>query len=261
MIVVTSSLEVVMPTDDDKQRAEALRQIADANAVLARLQRERFNTLSKSCLPAFELLRDRRDATPFSSNFAVNSLLLKLISGESAEVEFTDSESAYELEQAAESFSRQLRLHRKRLERDFDVFLSYNSEDRGEVRTIARQLRMRGLLPWFDEEALRPGEAWPEKLQHDIQAVKSCAVIVGHSGLGPWQRREVAAALQLFVERGQVMVPVLLPSCGTVPDLPLFLRAVGWVDYRSLDPDPVEQLVDALAGQRGRLTSTGADGA
>jgi TIR domain len=200
--------------------------------------------------PAYDSLGDKRNFAPSPSTFAVDSALLRALSSAFNDGDFVDSTSAYELDQAAESFSRQLRLHRKRMQRDFDVFLSYNLENRGEVRTIANHLKARGLLPWLDEEELPPGLTWQAKLEQDIEAIGSCAVIVGPSGVGPWQRREVEAALQLFVERGRAIVPVILPSCSKVPDLPLFLRSFAWVDYRSLDPDPIEQLERAIAGQR-----------
>ncbi|MEN8183647.1 MAG: protein kinase, partial [Myxococcota bacterium] len=39
----------------------------------------------------------------------------------------------------------------------FDVFLSHASEDKAQVRALARQLRAAGLTVWFDEERLAPG--------------------------------------------------------------------------------------------------------
>ena len=114
-------------------------------------------------------------------------------------------------------------------------------------RTLPGYLKSSGLLPWFDRDELRPGESWVARLQTDIAQVGSCAVIVGKSGIGPWQQQEVAGALKLFVRRQLPVVPVLLPGCGNAPELPLFLQTIGWVDFRRLDPDPVEQLVRAVA--------------
>ena len=92
--------------------------------------------------------------------------------------------------------------------------------------------------------------AWQSKIQHDIESVKTSAVIVGPSGIGPWQNRELDAILQLFIERKRPVIPVILPSCRSVPELPVFLRSFGWVDYRTLDPDPLEQLVWGIVGKR-----------
>ena len=230
--------------DDLARKREALKRIADANAALAELQRARFRTLTEQCLPAYDALGKQKGA---DSQFSIDPMLFRLAASDFDAMEFSDHVSAAELERAADSLSRQLRLHRKRVEKKFDVFLSYNSEDRNEVGTIARYLKSSGLLPWFDRDELRPGESWVARLQTDIAQVGSCAVIVGKSGIGPWQQQEVAGALKLFVRRQLPVVPVLLPGCGNAPELPLFLQTIGWVDFRRLDPDPVEQLVRAVA--------------
>ena len=231
--------------DESTRKREAIQRIAEANTALAKLQHARYRTLTKECLPAYDKLGKRES----DSQFAIDPLLFRLASPDFDPTEFADQKSAVELERAADSLSRQLRVHRKRVERKFDVFLSYNSEDRNEVRTIAGYLESAGLLPWFDRNQLLPGESWLIRLQDDIAQINSCAVIVGRSGIGPWQQQEVSGALQLFVERRLRVVPVLLPSCGAAPELPLFLRSVGWVDFRQLDPDPIEQLVRSIERQ------------
>jgi hypothetical protein len=174
---------------------------------------------------------------------------MQFLSGAFDEKEFVDSDKSEELDRVAESFAQQLRLHRKRLQNDFDVFLCHNSEDKRQVRSIAEQLKRWGFLPWLDEQEIRPGMTWLSKIQQYIESVKSCAVIVGPSGSGPWQKREVDAILQLFVERNLPVIPAILPTCSAVPELPMFLRSVAWVDYRTLDPDPLEQLIWGISGR------------
>ena len=233
---------------DEEGRKDAERLIREANRALARLQRQRLETLSGQCLPLYNHLERSRPTS--GSPFAVDSSLMQLLSTSFDERDFSESARAEELDRAAESFAQQLRLYRKRALAEFDVFLCHNSEDKPEVRSIAAQLRRRGYLPWLDEDEIQPGTTWQSKIQADIERIKSCAVIVGPSGIGPWQTREVDAALQLFVEKRVPIIPVLLPSSGTVPDLPIFLRSFGWVDYRTLDPDPFERLVWGITGKR-----------
>jgi hypothetical protein len=45
------------------------------------------------------------------------------------------------------------RLHDQR----FDVFLSYNSADLGQIERIAHRLAERGVTVWFDKWCLSPG--------------------------------------------------------------------------------------------------------
>jgi GTPase SAR1 family protein len=131
---------------------------------------------------------------------------------------------------------------------EFDVFISYNWEDKAVVRKIAQQLRDRGLHPWLDERELRPGLSWQPMLEDVIAGIPAAAVIVG-SRAGPWQQQEVAAILRQSVKRRCAVVPVLLP--GANPDaLSLFLDGLTWVDLTATEPDPIDQLVWGITGRQ-----------
>ena len=72
-------------------------------------------------------------------------------------------------------------------EKQFDVFLCYNSDDKPAIREVAKQLRENGLKPWLDEEQLRPGVPWQRALEEQIENIQAAAVFAGPSGMGPWQ--------------------------------------------------------------------------
>jgi CHASE2 domain-containing sensor protein len=114
-----------------------------------------------------------------------------------------------------------------------DVFLSHNSQDKPAVRALAAALRRRGLTVWVDEQELAPGRPWQEGLEEVIQTVRSAAVMLGPSGLGPWEIEEMRACLSEGVDRDLPIIPVLLPGAPAEPRLPLFLRRYTWVDLRS----------------------------
>ena len=134
----------------------------------------------------------------------------------------------------------------------FDVFLCHNSQDKTEVIKIARQLKEEGLKPWLDEWELRPGLSWQELLEEQIKQIKSAAVFVGVSGLGPWQKREMRAFLSEFVNRGCPVIPVLLSNAHQKPELPIFLKAMTWVDFRRSHPEPMKQLIWGITGVKPR---------
>jgi hypothetical protein len=115
----------------------------------------------------------------------------------------------------------------------YDVFLSYNSQDRNAVESLAQWLRSEGLNVWFDKWELRPGLPWQEGMEKGIVKSKCTVVTVGSSGLGPWEVPEMRAALMDFVERKRPVIPVILPGVESIPELPLFLRAFTWVDFRA----------------------------
>ena len=124
---------------------------------------------------------------------------------------------------------------------NFDVFLSYNSEDVLAVERLAITLEdTAGLRPWLDKWQLIPGEPWQRELERGLSASRTCVAFVGRNGRGPWQTREVDAALSAQVEddRDFRVIPVLLPDApAAAPDLPLFLQEHTWVRFESLDDD------------------------
>ncbi|MBV9691104.1 MAG: TIR domain-containing protein, partial [Ktedonobacteraceae bacterium] len=133
---------------------------------------------------------------------------------------------------------------------DFDVFLCHHGPDKGVVKQLGEQLKHAGILPWLDEWELRPGLPWQQLLEQQIEHIKAAAVFVGKSGIGPWQHQELDAFLREFVQRGCPVIPVLLPDAPQEPTLPVFLRAMTWVDFRKQDPDPMQRLLWGITGKR-----------
>ena len=134
--------------------------------------------------------------------------------------------------------------------KDFDVFLSYNSDDRVAVKKIGEDLKKYGILPWLDEWELRPGLPWQRALEQQIRTIKSAAVFVGKTGMGPWHLSEMDAFLRQFKKRNCPVIPVLLPDAPQQPDLPIFLEEMSWVDFSKQEPDPLEELIWGITGKR-----------
>lgn len=131
----------------------------------------------------------------------------------------------------------------------FDVFLCYNSQDKPAILRIDRKLRERGILPWLDENELRPGMPWQPALEKQINKIKAAAVFVGASNEGPWQKMEIPAFLRKFVKKKAPVIPVLLRSCKRKPNLPTFLEGFMWVDFRKKRPDPYKALIWGITGK------------
>ena len=133
---------------------------------------------------------------------------------------------------------------------DFDVFLCHNSNDKPSVKQIGNKLKDQGILPWLDEWELQPGLQWQQALEQQIESIKSVAVFVGENGFGPWQQQELNAFLREFVNRGCPVIPVLLSDALKKPELPVFLKGMTWVDFKKDEPDPMEQLIWGITGER-----------
>ncbi len=92
-------------------------------------------------------------------------------------------------------------------QRDFDVFLAHNSQDKPLVRAIATKLKRRGLKVWLDEEQIPPGRAFQDVIQQAIQNVTCAAIFIGLGGLGKWQVLESRSLISRFVDAD---IPVIL---------------------------------------------------
>jgi formylglycine-generating enzyme required for sulfatase activity len=102
---------------------------------------------------------------------------------------------------------------------------------------------------------LRPGHSWQDILEEKIEEIHAAAVFVGKNGLGPWQKQELRAYLREFVNRNCPVIPVLLSDTPEKPQLPVFLKGLTWVDFRTSDPDPMDQLIWGITGNNPQLTN------
>jgi LSD1 subclass zinc finger protein len=135
---------------------------------------------------------------------------------------------------------------------DYDVFLCYNSKDKQEVMAIGGQLKERGILPWLDVWDVRPGTRWQDVLERQLKSVKSAAVFIGPRQPGPWQDLEVQQLLQQFAKHKRPIIPVILEGRQGRPRLPAFLDLWHVVDMRERHPDPFEQLIWGITGEKRR---------
>lgn len=135
---------------------------------------------------------------------------------------------------------------------EYDVFLSYNSQDKQAVEHIARLLKTNGVRIWFDRWNLRPGSRWQEELENIIETCKTAAVFVGPNGIGPWENIEMRACLTQFANRRLPVIPVILPGLESPPKLPLFLQSFYYLDYRMglHDRETLERLIWGITGEK-----------
>jgi len=138
----------------------------------------------------------------------------------------------------------------------FHVFLSHSSTDKPAVEELARQLAKEGIQAWLDKWNLIPGDPWQPALEKALADSETCAVFVGPSGFGPWQKEEMRAAIDQRVRdsgRRFRVIPVLLPGAKRAErsSLPTFLAATTWVEFRDSldDPDAFHRLVCGIRGR------------
>ncbi|MDP2138046.1 MAG: TIR domain-containing protein, partial [Candidatus Didemnitutus sp.] len=147
------------------------------------------------------------------------------------------------------------------------VFLSYAHDDAGAARRIADALRNAGLVVWFDENELRGGDSWDQKIRTQI---KQCALVLPVISANTQSRGEGYFRLEwkLAVERTHLMaegIPFIAPvviddtrDAGAI--VPAEFMRVQWMRLPGGLPTPnfvaqVERLLSAkdtpVLGQRG----------
>jgi formylglycine-generating enzyme required for sulfatase activity len=132
------------------------------------------------------------------------------------------------------------------------LFLSYNRLDNPAVECLAQALRDRGLSLFKDDWYLSPGDYWPSALERRLADCTAVAVVIGPAGLGPWQQREVYAAIDREVREhaaGQSdfrVIPVLLDEGSRAHAGLGFLSQNVWAE--AWDPRAADLIVGAVNG-------------
>src|SRR3954464_5083372 len=125
------------------------------------------------------------------------------------------------------------------------IFLSYASEDALAARRICEALRAAGVEVWFDQNELRGGDAWDQKIRRQIRDCTLFMPVISPAtqarGEGYFRRE-----WKLAVERTMDMadgVPYLFPLVlDGVPDrdalVPEVFRQVQWTRLGSAGLPP-----------------------
>jgi formylglycine-generating enzyme required for sulfatase activity len=129
-------------------------------------------------------------------------------------------------------------------------FLSYASQD--FALTQALKIGLQALEPdaqiFFAPESMRAGGFWLPQLAEEIANSTAFALVVGETGIGPWQVMEYFEALDRRVKEPDYPVILILSAKRPAPGLP-FARQLHWV----LTEDPtsnatIGQLIAAASG-------------
>ncbi|HKA73847.1 MAG TPA: SUMF1/EgtB/PvdO family nonheme iron enzyme [Xanthobacteraceae bacterium] len=129
-------------------------------------------------------------------------------------------------------------------------FLSYNSQDSGLMQSLEQALRRKDPAAriFFAPTSLRPGGLWLPELAVKIADATAFVLLVGESGIGPWQAMEYYEALDRRVKQHDFPLVLVLLEGQAAPGLP-FLRQLHWVI--TADPTSAKslaQIMDAAAG-------------
>jgi formylglycine-generating enzyme required for sulfatase activity len=128
------------------------------------------------------------------------------------------------------------------------VFLSYSRNDQPAAINLRGQLERHGLSVFKDDERIRAGELWLDRLQEAVDGCGAFVVLVGRDGVRRWIGAETQAALNRhFAPHDDTkrlpIFPILLD--GTEAEtLPAFLRLFQMTRWNGADPLPERLLAD-----------------
>lgn len=129
-----------------------------------------------------------------------------------------------------------------------DAFISYYHEDADFVTRLAPALAERGFTVWYDRRSLTAGSSWPREIERALECTHYVALVATSDSVErPWVRREMDGA---YVREGEEYRQILVPLRIDHSDLPLFIRARQWCDFRPGFEHGVDDLTDALRADR-----------
>jgi hypothetical protein len=113
----------------------------------------------------------------------------------------------------------------------YDVFLSYSTQDKDEAREIYSALVNAGKKCFMAEKSLQPGDNFQDEIRAALQASTDIWILVSPRSIrSAWVQREVSAAWAL----DKRIVPILL-QCSPI-DLPEILADAHAIDFHKVNP-------------------------
>ena len=129
----------------------------------------------------------------------------------------------------------------------FDVFILYNSRDYDAVGQIVGRLVEAGIRPWFVKQDIHPDQILAHEISKALSNCASVAIFIGVEGFGPWGSIQFNAALELYSQKKERLVLVVLPDFNPAQhELPPLFKQFHYITFYLAD--------DATAFQRLRLS-------
>jgi hypothetical protein len=126
---------------------------------------------------------------------------------------------------------------------DQHVFLSYSHDELPFVRSVASELRKRGVDAGFETRESVVGEALWERFTELLRSSSALVVFIGKTPDSPWMNFEIGAAMG----QSKPVVPVFL-SRHARQFAPPAVKGLQGIDASNLKPEQVaEEVADVIA--------------
>ncbi|MDB5073382.1 MAG: transrane sensor protein [Candidatus Eremiobacteraeota bacterium] len=124
------------------------------------------------------------------------------------------------------------------------VFISYASHDSWFVRRLNAELSKHNVRAWMYEWHISPGQNIPVEISNALDSSDVILVVLSPASIrSMWVRQEWTTALTASIDRGCLLIPILLDDC----ERPALLRPLRYVDFRENEfEQPFNELLRAL---------------
>lgn len=135
----------------------------------------------------------------------------------------------------------------------YDVFISYNSKDREDIKSLLKLLEPKGITLWIDNKRLCGGSTIPKEIEEGIKYSKSATICFGKHGIGKWQDAEIQALMMNsnsveHKEQDITLIPILLPGTDEkMANIPILLKSRKWIQFKNFtDKNALQELIDGI---------------
>jgi len=99
---------------------------------------------------------------------------------------------------------------------------------------------------------MRPGTVIQDVSEKAVESINCSAIFLGSETLLNFQLRQLNLHISQIIEKGKILIPVLLPGVDKIPDTMLFLKEIHSVRFADGidDRKAIEDLVWAITSQK-----------
>lgn len=130
------------------------------------------------------------------------------------------------------------------------LFLSHRSTDKAIVRSIAKEIKSKGVGVWFDEEQIIPSQSLTSEINSALGRMSHFVLFWSANCVGaPWVEREFNVALNMLVANRVPLLIVRLDDTEVPAIASDLLRIEAWDDAASAVASKVVDAVNRLDHQ------------
>ncbi len=140
---------------------------------------------------------------------------------------------------------------------EYDVFLSYSSNNRRTVHALARRLKKDGVRVWLDSWVIQPGDSIPLKIQQGLEKSYTLLMCMSPDYFGSeWGKLEHQSILfRDPTNTKRRLIPLLIIDC-TIPDI---IAHFSYIDWRMHSNKSYARILDSCKEKESKLISTAVD--